>query len=338
MSTSITGRSLVDDLPDPDDHGHPHEGDRAGTGRWGDRLFGGAAKGSGIFVVLLVSLVGLFLVIQAVPSLMNNNANFLTSTEWIPSGSNPRFGIAALLWATVITSVIAMAIAVPLGVAVALFITEYAPPWLSKPAAVIIDLLAAVPSIVFGFWGLSVAGQYFEPVKAFMAEYLGWIPFFADAGPSAKSTLAFAGIILAFMILPIITAISREVFNQVPTAHKEGALALGATRWEMIRTAVLPFGKPGVISGAMLGLGRALGETLAVMILLSALNPNAPWSFSIFNGGETFASKIALNAGEFDSPQKTGAYIAAGLVLFILTFVVNSIARVIIERRKAFIE
>ena len=338
MSTSITGRSLVDDLPDPDDHGHPHEGDRAGTGRWGDRLFGGAAKGSGIFVVLLVSLVGLFLVIQAVPSLMNNNANFLTSTEWIPSGSNPRFGIAALLWATVITSVIAMAIAVPLGVAVALFITEYAPPWLSKPAAVIIDLLAAVPSIVFGFWGLSVAGQYFEPVKAFMAEYLGWIPFFADAGPSAKSTLAFAGIILAFMILPIITAISREVFNQVPTAHKEGALALGATRWEMIRTAVLPFGKPGVISGAMLGLGRALGETLAVMILLSALNPNAPWSFSIFNGGETFASKIALNAGEFDSPQKTGAYIAAGLVLFILTFVVNSIARVVINRRKAFSE
>ena len=338
MSTSITGRSLVDDLPDPDDHGHPHEGDRAGTGRWGDRLFGGAAKGSGIFVVLLVSLVGLFLVIQAVPSLMNNNANFLTSTEWIPSGSNPRFGIAALLWATVITSVIAMAIAVPLGVAVALFITEYAPTWLSKPAAVIIDLLAAVPSIVFGFWGLSVAGQYFEPVKAFMAEYLGWIPFFADAGPSAKSTLAFAGIILAFMILPIITAISREVFNQVPTAHKEGALALGATRWEMIRTAVLPFGKPGVISGAMLGLGRALGETLAVMILLSALNPNAPWSFSIFNGGETFASKIALNAGEFDSPQKTGAYIAAGLVLFILTFVVNSIARVVINRRKAFSE
>ena len=201
MSTSITGRSLVDDLPDPDDHGHPHEGDRAGTGRWGDRLFGGAAKGSGIFVVLLVSLVGLFLVIQAVPSLMNNNANFLTSTEWIPSGSNPRFGIAALLWATVITSVIAMAIAVPLGVAVALFITEYAPTWLSKPAAVIIDLLAAVPSIVFGFWGLSVAGQYFEPVKAFMADYLGWIPFFADAGPSALNLMSIVKKVIAPLLI-----------------------------------------------------------------------------------------------------------------------------------------
>jgi len=273
-----------------------------------------------------------------VPSLLNNEANFLTSTEWVPSGAEPRFGIAALLWATVITSVIAMLIAVPLGVAVALFITEYAPSWLSKPAAVIIDLLAAVPSIVFGFWGLSVAGQYFQPVQDFLAGTFGFIPVFKDSGFSAKSTLAFAGIILAFMILPIITAISREVFNQVPTPHKEGALALGATKWEMIRTAVLPFGKPGVISGAMLGLGRALGETLAVMILLSTLNPSAPWSFSIFNGGETFASKIALNAGEFDSPQKTGAYIAAGLVLFILTFIVNSIARVVINRRKAFSE
>ncbi|HPB71509.1 MAG TPA: phosphate ABC transporter permease subunit PstC [Phycicoccus sp.] len=337
MSTSITGRSVIDELPDPEGR-PPLTGDRASTGRWGDRLFGGAATSSGVLVIALVSLVGLFLVIQAVPSLLNNNVNFLTSTEWVPSGAQPRFGIAALLWATVITSVIAMAVAVPLGVAVALFITQYAPPWLSKPAAAIIDLLAAVPSIVYGFWGLNVAGQYFEPVQNFLNTYLGWIPLFKDVGTSAKSTLAFAGLILAIMILPIITAISREVFAQVPTAHKEGALALGATKWEMIRTAVLPFGKPGVISGAMLGLGRALGETLAIMILLSALNPNAAWSWSIFTGGETFASKIALNAGEFDSPQKTGAYIAAGLVLFILTFVVNAIARIVIERRKAFTE
>jgi phosphate transport system permease protein len=140
------------------------------------------------------------------------------------------------------------------------------------------------------------------------------------------------------MILPIITAISREVFAQTPTTHKEGALALGATHWEMIRTAVLPFGKPGVISAAMLGLGRALGETLAVMIILSGLSDGTPWKWTIFNGGNTFASKIALNAGEFDTPAKTGAYIAAGLVLFILTFLVNAMARVVIERRKAFTE
>lgn len=140
------------------------------------------------------------------------------------------------------------------------------------------------------------------------------------------------------MILPIITAISREVFTQVPTAHKEAALALGATKWEMIRTAVLPFGKPGIISAAMLGLGRALGETLAVTILLSGLNSSDAFRTTIFNGGATFASKIALAANEFDSAQKTGAYIAAGLVLFILTFIVNAAARVVIDRRKAFTE
>jgi phosphate transport system permease protein len=243
-----------------------------------------------------------------------------------------------MFWATVVTSVIAMLIAVPLGVAVALFLTQYAPRRLAGPAAATIDLLAAVPSIVYGFWGLTIAGQYFTPFQQGLSKVFGWIPFFRDENFLARSTLAFAGLILAIMILPIITAISREVFAQVPTAHKEGALALGATQWEMIRTAVLPFGKPGIISASMLGLGRALGETLAVVILLSGLNSTAGWSWSIFNGGSTFASKIAGGAAEFDSPQKTGAYIAAGLVLFVLTFAVNAVARIVIERRKAFTE
>lgn len=335
--SSITGHSAIDELPSGDGR-PPLAADQAGTGRLGDRIFGGLATGSGILVILLVTLVGVFLVVQAVPSLLNNNANFLTSREWVASGTDPRFGIVDLLWATIITSIIAMLIAVPLGVAVALFITQYAPTWLSKPAAALVDLLAAVPSIVYGFWGLKIAGQYFEPVQDLLTGTLGWIPLFTDGGISASSTLAFAGIILAIMILPIVTAISREVFAQVPTTHKEGALALGATKWEMIRTAVLPFGKPGVISAAMLGLGRALGETLAVTLLLSALNTSDAFSFSIFGGGETFASRIANDAGEFDSAQKTGAYIAAGLVLFILTFIVNAAARVVIERRKAFSE
>lgn len=336
--SSITGHSATDQLPDGDGRS-PLQGDKAGTGRLGDRVFGGLATGSGIFVIALVTLVGVFLIAQAVPSLLNNDANFLTSREWVPSGEEPRFGIVDLLWATVVTSLIAMSIAVPLGVAVALFITQYAPEWLSKPAATLVDLLAAVPSIVYGFWGLQVAGQYFEPVAKVIDGTLGWIPFFEYTGtPSAKSTLAFAGVILAVMILPIITAISREVFSQVPTPHKEAALALGATKWEMIRTAVLPFGKPGIISAAMLGLGRALGETLAVTILLSGLNSSDAFRSTIFNGGATFASKIALAANEFDSAQKTGAYIAAGLVLFILTFIVNAAARVVIDRRKAFTE
>jgi phosphate transport system permease protein len=337
VTPTITGRSVVDELPGPDGRA-PMSGDRASTGRLGDRVFGGLAKGAGVLVVAIVALVGTFLVIQAVPALLNNNVNFLTSREWVPSGAEPRFGILDMFWATLVTSIIAMVIAVPLGVAVALFLTQYAPPWLSGPAAATIDLLAAVPSIVYGFWGLTIAGQYFTPVQQALSKAFGWFPVFDDAGISAKSTLAFAGIILAIMVLPIITAISREVFAQVPTTHKEGALALGATQWEMIRTAVLPFGKPGIISASMLGLGRALGETLAVVILLSGLNSTAGWSWSIFNGGSTFASKIAGGASEFDSPQKTGAYIAAGLVLFVLTFAVNAVARIVIERRKAFTE
>ncbi len=337
MTPTITGRSTVDELPGPDGRS-PLSGDRASTGRLGDRVFGGLAKGAGILVVCIVALVGTFLVIQAVPALLNNNVNFLTSREWVPSGTEPRFGILDMFWATTVTSIIAMVIAVPLGIAVALFITQYAPAWLRGPAAATIDLLAAVPSIVYGFWGLTIAGQFFTPVQHAFSKVFGWIPVFQDSGFSAKSTLAFAGVILAIMVLPIITAISREVFQQVPTAHKEGALALGATHWEMIRTAVLPFGKPGIISASMLGLGRALGETLAVVILLSGLNSTAGWSWSVFNGGSTFASKIAGGASEFDSPQKTGAYIAAGLVLFVLTFAVNAVARIVIERRKAFSE
>jgi len=337
VTPTITGRSTVDELPGPDGRS-PLSGDRASTGRLGDRVFGGLAKGAGILVVCIVALVGTFLVVQAVPALLNNNVNFLTSREWVPSGTEPRFGILDMFWATTVTSLIPTVIAAPLGIAVALFITPYAPGWLRVPAAATIDLIAAVPSIVYGFWGLTIAGQFFTPVQHAFSKVFGWIPVFQDAGFSAKSTLAFAGVILAIMVLPIITAISREVFQQVPTAHKEGALALGATHWEMIRTAVLPFGKPGIISASMLGLGRALGETLAVVILLSGLNSTAGWSWSVFNGGSTFASKIAGGASEFDSPQKTGAYIAAGLVLFVLTFAVNAVARIVIERRKAFSE
>ncbi|CAG7574430.1 phosphate transport system permease protein [Barrientosiimonas humi] len=336
--SSITGVSVSDQSPDPDGRA-PLESDQADSGRLGDKIFGGLAKGSGILVVALVTLIGVFLIAQAIPALSRNNANFLTSTEWnVANPDSMSFGIARLLWVTVISSLLALILAVPLGVCIALFITQYAPTWLARPAASLIDLLAAVPSIVYGLWGAYVVGQYFRPIQDFVTSVFGWIPLFADEGASAASTIAFVSIVLAVMILPIITALSREVFAQTPGTHKEAALALGATKWEMIRTAVLPFGKPGVISASMLGLGRALGETVAVMIIVSSLPEGAPWSWSIFNGGETFASKIANNYGEFDSPTKTGAYIAAGLVLFLLTFVVNAIARVVIERRKAFTE
>jgi phosphate transport system permease protein len=332
----VTGVSATDELPGPDGK-KPLTGDRASTGRRGDRLFGGAATLSGVVVIAMVSLIGIFLVVQAIPALTNNSANFFTSRVWEPGGEQPAFGILEFLWTTVMASLIAMLLAVPVGVGVALFLTQYAPLWMRNPAAALIDLLAAVPSIVYGLWGLLTFRSFVKPLEEFLQDKLGWFPLFAPTGISG-GTIFFIGIVLAIMVLPIITALSREVFDQTPTAHKEGALALGATHWEMIRTAVLPFGRPGVISASMLALGRALGETIAVTFLVSALAPGNPWTWSLFNGGETFASKIANNAAEFSNPNKTGAYIAAGLVLFVLTFVVNSVARIVIERRKAFTE
>jgi phosphate transport system permease protein len=323
--SSITGRSDIDFEP---------SGDEASTGRLGDRIFSGLATGSGAFVVILILLVAAFLISQAVPALAKDKANFLTDRVWNVTEGSLSFGIPDLLYVTVISSVVAMLIAVPVAIAVALFLTQYAPKRLATPFGYLVDLLAAVPSIIFGLWGLIVFAKYVRPVQNFLGDYFGWFPLFKP--PASTGTVFLASVVLAIMILPIVTALSREVFDQTPLTHKEGALALGATKWEMIRTAVLPFGTPGVVSAAMLGLGRALGETIAVTIIVST-NPGA-FRFSLFSGGETFASKIANNAGEFDTPLKAGAFIAAGLVLFILTFVVNAAARVIIERRKAFVE
>ncbi len=334
--SSVTGVSVADKVPGPGGH-PPTLGDSASTGRLGDRLFGGAAQGAGLLVIVMVALVGVFLLSQAVPALLKDQASFLTTNEWTVAGDRPRFGITEMLWTTVVSALIAMALAVPVGVAVALFITQYAPAWLSRPAATLVDLLAAVPSIVYGLWGLIVFRPVVAPLESFFSDRLGWFPLFAKTGLSG-GTIFFIGIVLSIMVLPIVTALSREVFDQTPATHKEAALALGATRWEMIRTAVLPFGRPGVISAAMLALGRALGETIAVTFIVSTLPQGRAWTWSLFNGGETFASRIANNASEFDSPQKTGAFIAAGLVLFILTFIVNAIARIVIERRKAFTE
>ena len=323
---SVTGGSELDVVAPDDGPGS--------TRAAGDRLFRGAAAGSGLFVVLLIAGVAAFLIGQAVPALLKNDANFLTDRVWnLGNLDEPSFGIPDLLWVTVVSSALALLLAVPVAVGVALFLTQYAPRRLATPFAYLVDLLAAVPSIVYGLWGYAVLRPFVQPVQDVLAGTIGFVPLFDDK--RVTGTIFLAGIVLAIMILPIITAISREVFAQTPQTHKEGAYALGATRWEMIRTAVLPFGRAGVISAAMLGLGRALGETIAVAIILSQV---ADFSFSLFTGGQTFASKIALSAAEFDSPTKTGAFIAAGLVLFVLTFIVNAAARIVIERRKAFVE
>jgi phosphate transport system permease protein len=302
--------------------------------RTGDRVFGFLAAGSGVAIVALVLFVGIFLLALALPALLQNQDNFLTSRNWIVAGDELRFGIAGLLWTTVLSSVLAMVMAVPVAVGVALFLTQYSPRRLSGPLSFVVDLLAAVPSIIFGLWGLTVLGPFLSPAGSWISEKLGFIPLFS-ASIDPRSSVFVASVVLAIMILPIVTAISRDVFAQTPRDHIEAALSLGATRWEVIRTSVLPYGRSGVISASMLGLGRALGETVAVLIILSQAAPGSAFTPSIFAGGETFASKIANNAQEFDTPSKTGAFIAAGLVLFVVTFVVNAIARTIADRGSA---
>ena len=320
---SITGHSENDALP---------TGDMGSTKRLGDRVFSGLATGSGVLVVVLIAAVAAFLVAQAVPALAKNQANFLTSREWSVSVGALSFGIADLLWVTVISSIVAMVIAVPVAIGVALFLTQYAPTRLARPFAALVDLLAAVPSIVYGIWGYFVLRDVAAPVQTFLESSLGWIPLFRKQ--TVTGTIFLASVVLAIMILPIITAISREVFDQTPAAHKEAALALGATKWEMVRTAVLPFGRPGIISAAMLGLGRALGETMVVAMVLSP----AALITIVLTGSQnpsTIAGNIALNFPEAHGVG-VNALIATGLILFVITLVINSIARFVINRRKAF--
>ncbi|ALG86574.1 phosphate ABC transporter permease subunit PstC [Gordonia phthalatica] len=308
---------------------------RSAVSRVGDRVMGTLATGSGLLVSLVIGLIALFLLIQAVPALAKNTANFFTYTgSWVVSGTQLEFGIPQQFYATVLVSVIALLIAMPVALGIALFVTEYAPKRLAAPIAYVVDLLAAVPSIVYGLWGILVLGPAMVGVNNWLVDNLGFLPFFSTpdnvANMSTGGTLLTAGIVLAVMILPVITAVTREVFAQTPRAHREAALALGATQWEVVRYAVLPFGFSGYISGSMLGLGRALGETMALLLIISTVGPI---NFNLMESGQTFATVIANNAAEFDSPLKTGAYISAGLVLFALTFLVNAAARSVIARR-----
>ncbi|MGD7734025.1 phosphate ABC transporter permease subunit PstC [Propionibacteriaceae bacterium G57] len=297
-----------------------------------DKVFSGATLFTGILLVTLVGAIFIFLLLTAIGPLSRNEVNFLTSNQWLVNDNQLAFGIAGMLWTTVISSLIAMVLAVPVAIGVALLITHYAPPTLGRIVGFLVDLLAAVPSVVYGLWGIRVFAPWLQPISdAISSSFLGKLGFFAP-GLQSPGTVFAVSLVLAIMILPIITSLSRDVFEQTPRDNIEAAWALGATKWEMVKTAVIPYGRSGVVAASMLGLGRALGETIAVMLILSTVTE---FSFSIFSGGETFASKIARGAPEFDSPTKTGAFIAAGLVLFVLTFAVNAVARTVASGGKA---
>lgn len=317
------------DLPPPTDPSAPAKV------RAGDRVFRGFAVGSSGTVLVIMAAIAAFLIVQAVPALTANEANFFTFSGWNPDpggDSQPMFGIAALAFHTVVTAIIAMLLAVPIAVGIALFITFYAPRRLASPLGYLVDLLAAVPSVVYGLWGVFFLAPEMTGLTKWLDTYLGWTVIFdyrPESIPSNRSDLT-AGIILAIMILPIVANLSREVFRQVPPQNVEAALALGATRWEMISISVLPFGRSGLVSASILGLGRALGETLAVTMILSAVYEV---NFHITeNGGITFASNIALKYNEAGKVG-SGALIASGLVLFLITLAVNSVAQAILRRK-----
>ena len=297
--------------------------------RVADRLFRALSEGAGVLIVVLVAAIGLFLLWRAMPALARDKENFFTyGGNWITTNTSAmHFGIFDLLRVTVFVALFALTLAMPVALGTAIFLTQYSPRRIAGPLAYMVDLLAAVPSIIYGVWGLYVLAPRLRPIATWLNEHLGWLFLFATGNVSVSGggTIFTAGIVLAVMILPIITAVTREVFIKTPQSHVEAALALGATRWEVVKTAVLPFGRSGYISGAMLGLGRALGETVALLIILRGTQ--AAFGWSLFDGGYTFATKIAATASEFNNQYKAGAYIAAGLVLFLLTFVVNAMAR-----------
>ncbi|HET9171938.1 MAG TPA: phosphate ABC transporter permease subunit PstC [Actinospica sp.] len=298
----------------------------------GDRIFGGSARGAAVFILILMAAIAAFLIYQSVNAISQDKVNFLTSFTWDPDGNNtngvPTFGIAAIAWGTLVTSVIGVLIGAPIAIAVALFITQYAPRALGSIFGYIIDLLAAVPSVVYGLWGLLVLDQHMGGVSRLIEDVLGWIPMFKTNGTYGSSMFT-AGVVLAIMILPIIAAIAREIYRQTPREQIEAAYALGATKWEMIRLAVLPYGRSGVTSAVILGFGRALGETIAVAMVLTTV-PGLVTRI-LQPGGNTIAANIAV---QFADAFTTGrqALIASGMVLFVMTLFVNYAARLVVRR------
>jgi phosphate transport system permease protein len=296
--------------------------------RPGDRVFSGGTLLAGALILVTLGAVALFLVVQSIPALV-------VDPKELP-GSPSSFWeyVAPLAFGTVWAATLAMIMALPVSVGIALFISHYAPRRIAAVLGYIIDLLAAVPSVVFGLWGIKVLAPFVQPFYTWLVDNFGWFPLFAAPVSGTGRTILTVAIVLAVMVLPIITAVCREVFLQTPRLHEEAALALGATRWEMIQTAVLPFGTPGMISAAMLGLGRALGETMVVAMVLS---PALVISFVLTSSTNppTIAGNIALNFPEAHGVG-VNALIATGLILFVITLIVNSVARIAINRRKAF--
>ncbi|MFG6403605.1 MULTISPECIES: phosphate ABC transporter permease subunit PstC [unclassified Microbacterium] len=305
--------------------------------RPGDTIFLGLSTASAISILVILAGVAIFLIIQGLPAISANwvdnpSLSAIQNPAQVPWGSFWEY-VAPLLWGSIWAAFIAMILGAPVAIGIALFISHYAPRRLAGPLGYVIDLLAAVPSIVFGLWGIIVIRPLLLPLSQFLNEYLGWIPLFEGPVSSTGSTMLAGGVVLAVMILPIVTSISREIFLQTPRLNEEAALALGATRWEMIKLAVLPYARSGMVSATLLGLGRALGETMAIALIIS---PSLIFSVHLLTDGynsQTIAANIALNFPISDELQRS-ALIGTGLMLFVISFGVNMLARFLVTRKK----
>lgn len=302
--------------------------------RRSDKVFRGVVTTGGLTSLLLLGLIAVFLFYRGFEVLREEGIGFITNSDWSISTDEAgnvvesHFGLAAMLVGTILCSLIAVVIALPISVLSALFLNFYAPGWLKKLLVTVIDMMAAFPSILFGIWGFLVLMPSVEYWAKLLHKYLGFIPVF-DVQVAVFTRSPFvAGVVLAIMIIPIITSVSREIFSQAPLDRIQAAYALGATRWAMIKAVVIPHGRSGVIGGAMLGLGRAMGETVAVFTVLNIVF-QINWQMLLGAGGNV-ASLIILKFGDA-SPYEIKALMAAGLVLFLLTLVVNGIADLIVK-------
>lgn len=305
---------------------------RSVRGRPGDAIFKSLSFGSAIFIMVILAGVALFLIIQGVPAITANWATDPVLHEGFTLAfDNFWVYVGPLLFGTIFSAAIALLIGAPIGIGIALFISHYAPRRTAGILGYIVDLLAAVPSVVFGLWGIIVIRPFLLPFSDWLNSNLGWIPLFGGQVSTTGSTILAGSVVLSVMIMPIITSISREIFLQTPRLHEEAALALGATRWEMIRLAVFPYAKSGIVSATLLGLGRALGETMAIAMIIS---PAVLVSIRMLTEGQnsqTIAANIALNFPIASTLQRQ-ALIGTGLMLFVISLAVNVFARFIVTR------
>ncbi|HEX6453612.1 MAG TPA: phosphate ABC transporter permease subunit PstC [Trebonia sp.] len=347
--SSAHGQSAFDSMmsttvPSPDDrgtNGHVPASRRLSSRlNPSDVLFRWIARAGGTVVLVIMLLIGLFLAFRAAQALKAAGWSFLTTQSWNPGAGG--FGIAAVMIGTFLIAGVAIVVAVPLSFGTALYISEYSPPGIQRLLVSVVDLMAAVPSVIFGLWGFYLLQWKVSGVALWFATWFSWIPAFQvsgvsrnnplNSGTSFTSSSFDAGLVVALMITPIISSVMREAFSQAPAGEREGALALGATRWGMIRAVVLPFGRGAMIGGTMLGLGRALGETLAVTMIISAVYAIQPHILQ--QGTSSISSLIALHYGE-TTPFGISALMAAGLSLFAITLIVNFIAAQIVARSRS---